>query len=75
MTGGCVTSSGTQPQAVSLPADCDQAAVAYPAIAPGEDLGVRSGRYAAALGEANTRIDDGNACNAQVRAIYSGKGK
>lgn len=70
MIGACATSSVTQHAAVNLPADCDQQPVSYPPIAKDEDLGVRSGRFAAALGQANTRIEAGNACNAQVRAIY-----
>lgn len=41
----------------------------YPALVP--DLGVRAATYAAALGQANTRIVKGNDCNAQVRALYS----
>jgi hypothetical protein len=56
-----------------LPADCDQAPVPYPALVKSEDLGVRGARYAAALGQANSRIEAGNACNAQVRAIYAGQ--
>lgn len=75
MTGGCVTLSGTQPQAVSLPADCDQEPVSYPPILRGEDLGVRTGKLAAALGQANTRIVKGNECNAQVRAVYGAEQK
>jgi hypothetical protein len=45
--------------------------VPYPPIKQSEDLGVRSGKYAAALGQANTRIIKGNECNAQVRELYA----
>ncbi len=72
MTGGCATLSGTQPQAVSLPADCDQEPVPYPRVRP-QDLGVGRAEWAAALSQANTRIEKGNECNAQVRAIYAGQ--
>lgn len=69
---GCASSLATRPPAVALPADCDQHPVGYPPIVRGEDLGVRGARYAAALGQANTRIVSGNECNARVRAIYAG---
>ena len=73
MTSGCATFSGTLPQGVNLPTDCDQQPVPYPRIVKSEDLGVRSAKYAAALGQANTRIVAGNKCNARVRAIYAQK--
>ena len=41
----------------------------YPPLVP--DLGVRAATYAAALGQANTRIVKGNECNARVREIYA----
>lgn len=72
MIGGCVNSLATQPLAVNLPTECKQLPVIYPMIRRGEDLGVRSGKYAAALGQCNARIVSGNACHAEQRAIYAG---
>jgi hypothetical protein len=46
--------------------------VPYPGVGP-RDLGVSRAQWAAALGQANTRIVKGNECNAQVRALYSAK--
>jgi hypothetical protein len=74
MTGGCATSLATQPPAANLPADCDQEPVPYPAIG-GKDLGVSRAEYAAALGQANTRIVSGNKCNARVRGVYARRGR
>jgi hypothetical protein len=72
-TGGCATLQGDPPLAVILPDDCDKNAkpVPYPQIAAGEDLGVRSARYAAALGQANGRLKAVSMCNAAVRARFS----
>ena len=68
--GGCAQLSGTKPLAVNLPSDCDQATEPYPPVTKGEDLGVRTGKLAGALGQANTRIEAGNDCNAKVRNVY-----
>ena len=73
MTGGCAKLLDTKPPAVRLPADCDQDTVKFPAVVPGEDLGVRSGKLAAKVDEANARIENGNACNAAVRLLYGGE--
>lgn len=42
----------------------------YPPIAK-DDLGVTAGRYAAALGEANTRLVKSAQCEAKVRAVFA----
>ena len=75
MTGGCVTLSGTPPLAVDLPNECDEIArpVPYPFV-KGEDLGVRSARFAAALGEANTRLVKASECEQAVRQVFSERG-
>lgn len=73
MTAGCAPSLATRPPAVALPADCDPAPVSYPPLVKDEDLGVRAWRYGAALGQANTRIERSNDCNAAVRAVYQGR--
>jgi hypothetical protein len=73
MTAGCAQLPGQAPLGVSIPDDCDRNAepVPYPRVVAKEDLGVRSAKYAAALGEANTRLEDVKACYAQVRASFA----
>lgn len=63
----------TKPPAVNLSANCDQAKVDYPAVVAAEDLGVRTGKWAAKVDEANQRIEDGNACKAAERTLYGGE--
>lgn len=65
----------TEPPAVALTANCDQDKVDYPAVVKGEDLGLRTGKWAAKVDEANQRIENGNACNAAARLMYGGKEK
>jgi len=74
MTGACATSQGNPPLAVAIPNDCDRHAVPvpYPRIVKGEDLGLRSAKYAAALGQANGRLDAVRKCNEAVRASFAG---
>jgi hypothetical protein len=45
--------------------------VPAPQIVKKEDLGVRAGKFAAAFGEANTRLADVQACDAKVRAAFA----
>ena len=75
MTSGCASLPGATPLAVNLPSECDRNAhtVPYPPIVKDEDLGVRSGKYAAALGQANGRLAAVRTCNAKVRALFAGK--
>ena len=70
-----MTLSGTPPLAVSLPSECDQISrpVPYPFVR-GEDMGVRSARFAAALGEANTRLVKASECEKAVRSVFSERG-
>ncbi len=58
---------------MDLSANCDQDEVDLPAIEKGEDLGVRSGKWAAKVDEANRKIRNGNACNALQREAYKNK--
>lgn len=76
MTGGCAKFSAPPPLAVEIPDDCDRLnePVKAPALIPGEDLGVRAAKYAAAYKEAHSRQEKANACNRQVRESFS-KGK
>jgi hypothetical protein len=71
----CATSPATPPPAVDIPADCDRLKepAPYPALVKREDLGVRAGKYAAALKEANGRIVKGRQCDAEVRATFAGR--
>lgn len=77
MTAGCATSSAPPPLAVQIPDDCARLAqpVPYPPIVKNEDLGLRAGKYAAALGQANGRLAAVNECDAKVRAAFSGQGR
>ena len=61
--------------AVAIPDDCDLNAkpVPYPRIVKGEDLGLRAAKYAAALGQANGRLDAVRKCNEAVRAKFAGE--
>jgi hypothetical protein len=36
-----------------------------------EDLGVRSAKFAAALGQANSRLEKAQSCNEKVRAAFN----
>lgn len=75
MIGGCAKSLETKAPAAHLTANCDQPTVDYPAVVKNEDLGVRTGKWAAAVDEANQRIEDGNACKAAERTLYGGEEK
>ena len=68
MIAACAPLSAPPPLAVSVPSDCDRHAVPvpYPPIRR-EDLGVRAGRFAAALVQANGRLIAVAECHAQVR--------
>jgi hypothetical protein len=70
--GGCTTLPGAPPLAVKIPSDCENNAVPvpYPRIVKGEDLGVRSAKQAAALGQANGRLDAVRQCEAKVREAF-----
>ena len=72
MIGSCATLQGDPPLAVNLPAECEQNArpVAYPPVAR-EDLGLRSARYAAALGQANGRLAAVKDCEGKVRELFA----
>lgn len=73
MTAGCAKSSAPPPLAVAIPDDCDRLnePVKAPALVPGEDLGVRAAKYAAAYKEATGRQEKANACNERVRATFN----
>lgn len=70
--GGCAQLSGTPQLAVQIPSDCDRNAVPvpYPPVRH-EDLGVRSARYAAALGQANGRLKAVRICDQKVREEFA----
>lgn len=73
MTGGCATLQGTPQLVVRVPSDCDVLAipVPYPRVVKGEDLGVRSAKYAAALGQANGRLASVRKCEEVVRQEFA----
>jgi hypothetical protein len=58
---------------VQIPDDCDRHArpVPYPPVVKGEDLGLRSAKYAAALGQANGRLEAVRDCNSAVRGAFA----
>lgn len=70
---GCAKSSAPPPLAVEIPADCDHLTepVTPPSIVPKEDLGVRSAKFAAALGQANGRLEKAKLCNEKVREAFN----
>jgi hypothetical protein len=45
--------------------------VPYPPVVKGEDLGLRSAKYAAALGQANGRLEAVRDCNSAVRGAFA----
>jgi hypothetical protein len=45
--------------------------VTPPAVVPREDLGLRSAKQAAALVQANRRIDEGRHCHQKIRETFA----
>lgn len=68
MTAGCAQFSAPAPLAVQVPDDCLglMQPVPPPRLVPNEDLGVRSAKFAAALGQANGRLAASAECNQLV---------
>jgi len=74
MTAGCASFCKIAPPAASYAANCRQPELAYPAVVRQQDLGERSGEWAAAAKVGHDRIEAENGCVDAV-ATMSGQGE
>jgi len=72
MTAGCAELSKVAPPAASYAANCKQPELEYPAVVKKQDLGERTGEWAAVAKVGHDRIQAENACVDAV-ATMSGK--